>query len=549
MKPVGARRAIPSSAVTWAPLLTALAVLAVAVLVITPQPAGVFWDDGVYLASARSLALGDGYRFANLPGAPSAVHFPPLWPALLAIIWRMVPDFPSNMNWFRLVNPVLAAIGAGLACAYAIRVLRLPPLVAAIATTSFALLLPVLVLASVLFAEPLFFCLVITALFATHRATRDGGARAACVAGAVVGIATLVRSTGIVLVPAMGIGLLLARRNREAAIATIVALLAILPWQLWSAAHLHELAGPLRGNYGPYLSWFADAVRERGAVFVAAVARQNVASFERTVAIVFFPIGLRELRPLLVALVTVVVVLGLGALWKRAPVLVLFLLAYAAVIIVWPFAPDRFAWAVWPIVGIVLAAGGNLAWGIANRDDAPRGDRRAAGLLVTVTVLAMAGGVFYTARGISRGWGDVAQRRNADRLLPVVDWVRANTPVTAVVACDGEPLVHLYTGRRVVPVHILSPDEYLAGTPIEQGADDLRRLIRAGGADFAVLSAGATDLDVAVLLRDGPEFPRLIPIDTLPGGGVAFRVQHGDSKSVPESSGIRPTVPPTTRNR
>lgn len=283
--------------------------------------------------------------------------------------------------------------------------------------------------------------------------------------------------------------------------------------------------------------------------FLAAIARQNVTAFERSVAIVFFPVGLRELRPLLVALITVVGVLGLGAVWKRAPMLVLFLLAYAVLIVIWLFTPDRFAWAVWPVVGIVLAAGANLAWGIASRDDAPRGDRGAAGLLVTVAVLATAGGAFYTARGISRGWADIAQRRNADRLSPVVDWVRANTPVDAVIACDGEPLVHLYTGRRAVPVHILSPDEYLAGTPLEQGADDLRRLIKTSGADFAVLSGGASDLDVAARLRDGPEYPRLVPLDTLPGGGVAFRVQRTDSKSAPESSGIRASAPSTLRNR
>jgi hypothetical protein len=149
-------------------------------------------------------------------------------------------------------------------------------------------------------------------------------------------------------------------------------------------------------------------------------------------------------------------------------------------------------------------------------------------VLVGVACLAVAGGAFYTGRGISRGWADIAQRRNAARLAPVVDWVRAHTPPDAVVACDGEPLVHLYTGRRVIPASILSADEYLAGTPLQQGADDLRRLLRAGGADFAVLSAGASALDAAALLRDGPDFPRLIPIDTLPGGGVAFRVVRSD---------------------
>ena len=516
-----------SPADTWAPLLTAIMVFAVLVAVVTPQPAGVFWDDGVYLASARSLAQGHGYRFDNLPGAPAAVHFPPLWPALLALVWAFAPDFPANMSWFRLLNPVLAALGAGLACAYAIRTLRLAPVVAVVATGTFAVVLPVLVLASVLFAEPLFFCALVGVLFAIDRSARTGGWRSAVLAGVLVGVAALVRSTGIVLIPAMLAALLLSRRPREALVAGSAAALVLLPWQFWATVNARDLAEPFRGNYGPYLPWFVDAVQSRGTAFVAAIARQNVTSLQRTAAVVFFPVGVREFRPLLVALVGVLGVLGLVVAWPRARTLVLFLLGYTALIVVWPFAPDRFAWAVWPLVGVVLATGSSAAWTILRRPHAPLGERSAAGVLVAVATMACAGSAFYTGRGISRGWADVAQRTNADRLAPVVDWVRAHTPADAVIASDGEPLVHLYTGRRVVPVRILSAEEYLAGTPIQQGAADLRSLLRAGGADFAVLSGRAADLDVAAQLRDGPDFPRLIPIDTLPGGGVAFRVDRG----------------------
>ena len=198
--------------------------------------------------------------------------------------------------------------------------------------------------------------------------------------------------------------------------------------------------------------------------------------------------GVREIRPLLVVLLAIVGVLGAMAVWRRASATVVFLGLYALVVIVWPYAPDRFAWGVWPLVGIVLAAGAWRAWEHVVRPGAPAGERAASGVLVGVALLAAAGAAFYTGRGISRGWADVAQRRNAARLAPVVDWVRVHTPESAVVAVDGDPLVHLYTGRTVVPVEILSPDEYLGGTPPPRAAADLRALVDAGGAEFAVLS-------------------------------------------------------------
>ena len=377
------------------PLATALVVLATAVAVLSPQPAGVFWDDGVYLITARSLAAGAGYRFVHLPGAPAAVHFPPAWPALLSLVWRVAPAFPENLRWFRLVNPVLLAIGAGLACRLAMRTWRLPPVTAAVGAALFALTLPVLVLTGVLFAEPLFLCAVLGALILAAPSDDTHGPRRALAAGAMAGVAALVRSAGLVLLPALVVAALFRRRVREAAITTTVGLIVVLPWQVWSAAAASELPAPLRGNYGPYLPWFLDAVHAHGAPFVVRIARENLVALQRAVAVVFFPVGVREIRPLLVVLLAIVGVLGAMAVWRRASATVVFLGLYALVVIVWPYAPDRFAWGVWPLVGIVLAAGAWRAWEHVVRPGAPAGERAASGVLVGVALLAAAGAAFY----------------------------------------------------------------------------------------------------------------------------------------------------------
>jgi hypothetical protein len=493
--------------------------------VITFISAGVFWDDGVYLITARALANGEGYRFLHLPGAPPAVHYPPGWPAILAVAWTLFPSFPANLGVFAFINLVLASAGAGLACAYGIRRLGLHPLLALAATVLFALTLPVMVLDSVLFAEPAFLVLAVLTIFAADRAAERGGARAALLAGGMAGAAMLVRSTGIVLVPAIVLALALAGRRREAVIALGAAFVLVMPWQIWSTIASAQLAAPLRGNYGPYFPWLAGAVGEQGVGFLVGVMRQNFTSLLRTMAVVFFPEANRELRPLLVVLLATVCGLGLVQSWQRAKSFVLFLAAYACLVMVWPYSPDRFAWGVWPLAGLLLAMGADGAWWMARRRELPSLARISAVIALAIAGIAAAGLAFYSARGTSRGWVHVAQRGSDRRLDPVVNWVNRNTPATAVIACDGEPLVHLYTGRKVVPVHVLSPDEYLAGTPLEQAADDLRALIVAGHADFVVLSAGAGELDAAPLLGAGTAFPRIVPLDTLPGGGVAFRVQ------------------------
>lgn len=67
--------------------------LAVSLLALTlgvwawePVPAGVWHDDGAYLLLAKSLAEGDGLRYAGVPETPPGAKFPPLYPVTLGHI-------------------------------------------------------------------------------------------------------------------------------------------------------------------------------------------------------------------------------------------------------------------------------------------------------------------------------------------------------------------------------------------------------------------------------------------------------------------------------
>src|SRR5437899_11018338 len=54
-------------------------------------------DDSFYYVSAKSLADGGGYRIESLPGEPAQTKYPPLYPLLLSIAWRLNPQFPDNL--------------------------------------------------------------------------------------------------------------------------------------------------------------------------------------------------------------------------------------------------------------------------------------------------------------------------------------------------------------------------------------------------------------------------------------------------------------------
>ena len=71
-------------------LVTAAATLAVGLLALNQALVGVFYDDGLYAGLATALASGHGYVHPNLPGMPGAVHYPPLYPAILTPLFGLL---------------------------------------------------------------------------------------------------------------------------------------------------------------------------------------------------------------------------------------------------------------------------------------------------------------------------------------------------------------------------------------------------------------------------------------------------------------------------
>ena len=519
----GTRR---TSGAAWYPFVAGAIVGAIALAAITPVPVGVFWDDGVYLIGAKSLATGMGYRLLHLPGAPANVHFPPGWPALLAVIWKLGPAFPDNVVLLKLVNPLLLAIGAALACRYGMQRLRLPPLAAAVAAIVFAAALPVMVIAGVLFSEPLFFVALLVALGLADRAVERGGWRAAAAAGVAAGLVALVRTAGVALVPAVFVALIVARRRREAVVAAAGAVVVLAPWQLWITVHAHDLAAAYRGSYGPYLDWVLGMYRERGAGFVLVMARMNLLALMRSLGIALFPFGPREIRPLLVTLVLVVSAVAVIRARRRAATAFLFIFFYCAMVFAWPYSPDRFMWGIWPLLGVLLASGAVGCWRIATGRGAARGVQLTGMFTCAIGIWAIGGHAAYSVRGAARHWWDSAARSNADALLPVAAWINANTSPRDVIAVDGEPFIYLHTGRTVVPMHDLAPEEYFAGTPIERAAAQLRSVIAAGHPRYVIFSRAA-ERDVARLVDGRNGTPRLEAAAAIPGGGTAYRVVRG----------------------
>ncbi len=506
----------PSRWESLLPWVAALVTLAVGVLSMTSDPIGVFFDDGVYALTAQALADGVGYRFTHLPDAPPAIHYPPLWPALLAAVSWATAEFPANAAVLKLVNPVLLAVAAASGTMLGVRVLGLRPLVAAIAVTSGLTVVPLLALSNVLLSEACFLALLFPALLLVDRAIESRDWRWAVAAGLACAALALARTIGGLAVPVALLALVLRRDARGAGAFLGAVLLLLAPWQLWVWRASVGFPPELHGSYGPYLSWVVQGYREGGVDFVMAVATKNLGDLWRTTGIMFSPLIRGVARHAVVGLVLLALVTGAAAASRRARPVGVFVAAYLALVIVWPYQADRFAWGIWPLLLLVVAAGLTTWWRLA-APPRPLGWRVAT---VAAAALVLLGHEFYSVRAFSRGWYGSASGGMARGLIPLVQYVQAETTPGTRVASDAHVMIGLYTGRTVVPTAILQPYEHLRPKTPDEMRAELRALDARFRPDLYVFLPAAPELQ-AIPFHDAAD-PRMLH-DITPAG-APFRV-------------------------
>lgn len=470
------------------PWLVALAAFAAAVAAIEPWPVGVFQDDGIYVVLAKALATGEGYRYLNMPGAPNATHYPPLYPALLALLWKAFPSFPENVTLFKFANAAMLGGAAALYLRFARERLALGTVAAALAVVAFTACAPVVLLTVMVLSEPMFLLGLAGTLLVCERAASTGRMGTAAAAGAAAAALALVRTLGILVVPATVLVLAWRRQWRAALVLGTVAVVLSIPWQLWVGAHAAEVPPIYLGKYGSYLGWLVDAVRTDGVAFLRDVAWANLKSLVAqgwaSTATDTLPAVVRNTTSIALAFF-----FGLGAaqLLQRAPVAALFLAGYLTIVVIWPFAPARFTWGVWPLIGLVyaLAALAVWEWGAEVRPRARLVLRPLA--LVSVAGLAV-GYAGYNYLGVARNWWTVVQQSVADRARPLAEWVVANTDSSALLATDDDVLIHLYTGRRAIPNGAFTPQEHLVAQTPAFAVRSLRTILTTFEVDYVMAS-------------------------------------------------------------
>lgn len=203
------------------------------VLQATPEGAGLSDDSIAYVAGARSMVAGNGYREAWLASNQPVTHFPPAFPTLLASFGFLGIDPLHAARW---VNAFLFFLSAGLLGILAWRMT--PSLTAGLVIAGlFVLSGDLLQVHAVAMSEPLFIFLSLLSFWMFDLYfERDHHWLWLLACATFVGLAYLTRYSGLALLATFVVALFILHKSWKQRLASIgIFLAATLPWILgWS---------------------------------------------------------------------------------------------------------------------------------------------------------------------------------------------------------------------------------------------------------------------------------------------------------------------------
>ena len=254
-------------------------------------------------------------------------------------------------------------------------------------------------------------------------------------------------------------------------------------------------------------------VRAIGVSMIPATVAKTTSETSTMLAVLFSPMRGGTAHAVTLLALAMLAVAACAATWRRAPVTLLFLAGYLAIVIVWPFQTARFVWTVWPLLLALVAIGGWTAIGRPAWRVPLRITLAAAFAWVAVGYSA------YEMRGIRGRWWSSIPRANTPRIATAVRWVAANTAPDELVATDYEGAVYLYTGRQAVPIITLTPAQYLRDySPRENAIEGLLPVLDAYPVRTVVAGAGKAYEAAQYLATQSPT--RLHLREQVDGGGV-----------------------------
>lgn len=466
---------------------------------------GLFKDDAWYLLLAKSLATGQGYRLTNFPFDAGIAIYPPAFPWLLSLFYRLLPEFPQNLWLLKSVSIIALLVTGWMLVFYFTRQRQLPVFLScAIALAT--VLSPALVFlaTSTLMSECVFTCIQVATLIVIPYCEKDKCTtrfryNALIIIIAMLATATFfTRSIGITLVVAIGLFWAIKRFWKQVAVFAIAVACLYGPWWGYTTIQRQQVkpnpqSGTISTSYTNYfltqetnlppsyskLAKFSWGVWQNltvtfgcdlGGVCFPSLYRpapeSGVEIFDMVESLGFGPEINERTRgtmgrvPATIILSLVLSLIGLigfiDRLRQDLTVVELYLIGTFAIFLAWPWSPFRFLLPLIPFLLFYIVHGWRvmIEW-ILNQANRPA--KEAQFMPARVFLLCVIGLFMYDHVGYLQAKTRPATTQDRPPVIQtfaaigeILHWVRTHTAETEVVTTDNLPLVYIYSHRKTI---------------------------------------------------------------------------------------------------
>ena len=459
---------------------------------------GMFKDDGWYVVLAKSLATGHGYNLINLPQNSGFSFYPPFFPLLLSVLYRLWPQFPANILLLKALSIASMVALPILVFRLFDREDRLPRSLAYLVAIATALSPSLIFLAtSSVMSECVFTTLQFATLLCADRCRRDAykqtNAGTALAAGVLAAASILTRTIGIALVPAIAVDFLRQKILRPLAIFLVTSILCFAPWQIYKHLRTNGSSGPampgysaqfwdrLAGSYSgtkvtprdlPARVWQISTVvigDDIGAILAPSLYRFPSESGEEVIGMTAIipkvsrnaiglpdaTMGLNVSAQIISLCFSIVVFIGfVTAALRHTGAIELFFVFTLAMVVAWPWAPMRFLAPLVPLLFYYLLLGITTTCRVLFRK-LGRVSSRNEWALSRVVMLCLVGLLLYDNAGYvlaknkgisSLQYPDSVRQFKANK--EAAGWIREHVPEKEVVGGGSPSFTYLFSGRR-----------------------------------------------------------------------------------------------------
>lgn len=410
---------------------------------------GVHHDDAIYWVGAKSLATGQGYRVLSYPGEPFQTKYPPLFPALLSIAWKLDPVFPQNLRWAALLAwlmmPFYILLVRRVVRDFGFSVWWSWGITAAIGYNVMTVLLSLS-----LMSELAFSVLLLAVLILAEREQVPGWAL-----GLLAGAAFLLRSLALPLAVTVPLCFCIQGRRRDAVWFLCGMLPVIGLWQGWVRFHQFPATDAIGLYYTNYLGFHLKHVRLNDLPILFWTNLD--AFFSATGRLLIFNPDEGFWAVQLSRITSFAALMGTYRLVKetRRFQFAAYGIGASAMLLLWHYPPSpRFVYALYPLLfaGWVTEIKHVVRMLRGAFQKPQREERIAASVLSGVAMGYIGLFVWFTYMGLAALMPSLMDSRRewTASHQPAYDWIRNNTGPNAQFFAYDDVMLNLYTGRHAV---------------------------------------------------------------------------------------------------